>query len=212
MRKSLLYIYIFPLMIGLFTAKCFAAAEWGVRPTEWIDTPTAASPITEVGGNFFLDQHPQTDNGGSCFWANKFLAQTFTPTVSGQLHHVDLDINVWSGTPSVPATISIVETIAGEPSGLIIGSVTKPSLTLGWYSFDFMSESVTLMSGVQYGIVLSNDEPSDGLAIQWDDKPYPGGTLCSGNGHLPETGKYITLLDHSAMLIWLSAHGWSQSR
>ncbi len=140
-----------------------------------LGTQSFAAPI--------LDQHHEPDNyGGSYFWAEQFLAQTFTPSISDQLHHVDLIIDVWTGQPSLPATISIVETISGEPSGTTLGSVNVPSLTLGWYSFDFLSESMMLTAGMQYGIVLSNDdpyqaEPSDGVGIVWEGNPYPGGTL-----------------------------------
>jgi len=139
---------------------------------------------TQGFGTPILDQHQESwHGGGAYFWAEQSFAQTFIPSVGDKLDHVEFLVDTWTDVPSVPATISIVETVAGEPSGAIVGSVTVPQLQLGWYMVDFSSESMMLAAGTQYGLVFSNNDPgqddgtTDGLGIEWDGNPYPGGTL-----------------------------------
>jgi hypothetical protein len=133
-----------------------------------------------------LDQSQETwDGGGAHFWAERSLAQTFTPAVGGQLDHVDLLIDAFGpgADPSVPATVAIVETVGGVPEGDVLGSVDVAGFYEGWNSIGFLSESVSLAVGTRYGIVLSDDDPdpgtppTDGLGIVWNTEPYPGGEL-----------------------------------
>jgi len=136
-----------------------------------------------AGPGAVLDQFQEQVGGGGYFWAERYLAQTFTPAVGGQLDHVDLLISTWDGDPSYPATISIVETTGGVPDGVVLGSVNVPGFVLGWNTVDFLPASVFLAAETQYGILLLNDDadyntnPTDGLAIMWDTNPYPCGEL-----------------------------------
>ena len=138
---------------------------------------------TESFGGPVLDQYQENEDGAAAFWQHRFLAQTFTPSISNQLHHIDIIGHGWAAdTPSYPATISIVETVGGAPSGTVLGSpVTVPHLEVGWQTIDFSSESIGLTAGVQYGLVFSGDGPltpgANALGIQWNGNPYPGGTL-----------------------------------
>jgi transposase InsO family protein len=122
------------------------------------------------GGRTQLNESPKNSGG-------------LTPSITGLLGQVDLKIDAWLGQPFYPATISVVETVGGEPSGVVLGSVSLPSLAMGWYEVDFSVQSVFLTSDEQYGIVLANDDvdpllvPTDGVAIQWHGDPYLGGTL-----------------------------------
>jgi len=127
-----------------------------------------ASPI--------LDQSQEVFNGSAAVDIQGSLAQTFTPLVSRQLDHVDLHICDEYGNPTVPATISIVQTVAGAPTGATLGQVVVSGFTIdtaydvnndgtidvsgGWNSIDFLPESVELTAGTLYAIVISNNDPS----------------------------------------------------
>ncbi|NIA07858.1 MAG: hypothetical protein GWP14_09560 [Actinobacteria bacterium] len=138
-------------------------------------TAALASPV--------LDQSQELSNGGSAFFHWVSLAQTFTPGINGDLDHVDLKIEGFNQHDVLPATISIVETVAEAPSGSILGSVVNASISVGWNSIDFASQSITLLAGTKYGIVLSNADsnkdisPTDSFRIQWDSNPYASGAL-----------------------------------
>jgi hypothetical protein len=128
-----------------------------------------------------FDQDQSLQNGGAAFWAQNPLAQTFTPSVDGQLAYLDINIYPWAEA-SVPATISIVNTVDGAPTGTVLGEVHVSSFMYWWNSFDFRQESVWLRAGTLYGIVLSNDDPSsdppsDAWAVRWDSNPYSQGEL-----------------------------------
>jgi hypothetical protein len=148
-----------------------------------IGVSIGGASTTSAASDAVLDQFQEQDTGGAHFWANSFLAQTFTPSITGLLDQVDLDIDAWDEQPFYPATISVVEVVGGKPSGGVLGSVSLPSLAMGWYEVDFFAESVFLTSGEQYGIVLANDDanefvvPTDGVGIQWRGNRYLGGTL-----------------------------------
>ncbi len=160
---------------GWATTELYADGGIGVS----VGSGSTTSGTTDA----ILDQFQVTDSGGAHFWENAFLAQTFTPSITGLLDQVDLNIDAWDGQPFYPATISVVEVVGRTPSGVVLGSVSLPSLAMGWFEVDFSAESVFLTSGAQYGIVLVNDDadefvvPTDGVAIQWRGNPYPGGTL-----------------------------------
>jgi hypothetical protein len=95
------------LVIGLFPFVVTADSEWLSEPTSGIYDPLIHS---------VLDQSQTSSNGGGYFWAERFFGQTFTPGLSAQLAHVELKIDTWIGQPSMPATISIVNTKIGRAS------------------------------------------------------------------------------------------------
>ncbi len=136
-------------------------------------------PGTTLGT--ILDQAQEDSNGAAAVYATRFVAQTFTPATSGQLEQVDLAIDTLSGLPTYPATISIVGTVGGEPSGAVLGAVSVPGFSMGWNSVSILSQAIYLTAGVQYAILLSNDdpdldaEPTDWWRIRWDVDPYAGG-------------------------------------
>ncbi|MGW8255864.1 MAG: PEP-CTERM sorting domain-containing protein [Thermoguttaceae bacterium] len=146
----------------------------------WESDPISEQPESLLQG--VLDQSQTTSSGGGNFGATRFFAQTFTAGMSGQLAHVDLKTFLFPDHPSVPATISLVQTVNGIPNGTVLGAVVVPSLNDGWNAIDFMDENVLLSSGTLYGIVLSNgpsptDPPNNYLNIQWHDNHYPQGEL-----------------------------------
>ena len=129
------------------------------------------------------DQAQEASDGGSAFYNWISLAQTFTPGTDGTLHHVDLQIQGYSGQATCPATIAIVTTAADVPTATALGTVLNAPLAVGWNSIDFFSQSIALSAGTKYGIVISNTDPNkntsptDALRIQWDTNPYAAGIL-----------------------------------
>ena len=108
------------------------------------------------------------------------IAQTFTAGLSGQLEQVDLYLKNYFDPDLYPSTVSIVNTIDGVPSGSVLGTIYADTLIEGWNSIDFLCEDVLLFGGIQYGIVLNNDDPElhAGPSTQWgaiDSDVYAGG-------------------------------------
>lgn len=159
-----------------------------------------ALPVHRAYAGSVLDQSQETASGYSPIFNNAILAQTFTPSITGQLDHVDL--RTWNayGNPTGPGivtNVSIVETAdAGRPTGTVLAVVQVPQFVLGWNSVDFSAEAIALNAGTQYGIVMANTDPSyltpptDTFLVQWDDNHYPGGILWE----------------------WLPATGWAPAR
>ena len=108
------------------------------------------------------------------------IAQTFTAGLSGQLEKMDLYLKNFFAPDLYPSTVSIVNTIDGVPSGSVLGTIYADTLIKGWNSIDFLSEDVLLVTGIQYGIILNNDDPERyaGPSTQWaaiDSDVYAGG-------------------------------------
>ncbi len=146
-----------------------------------------------AGPGAVLDQVQEDDSGAGAIWAERHFAQTFTPAIGGQLAQVDLLITS-TGDPTYPATISIVETAGGVPTGAVLGSVHVPGFVWGWNWVDLLPASVFLVAETQYGIIFANDDsdfladPTDWWAIKWETNPYPRGEIWE----------------------WLPASGWQQ--
>ena len=144
---------------------------------------------TGAFGSPMLDQSQELSEGGSVVFNFSSSAQTFTPAVSGQLHHIDLNMgdNTYPD-PSHPATISIRETVGDlEPSDTVLGTVNVSGFVLGWNSIDFQGESVSLNAGTRYAIVMENNDtninvnPTDTWRVQWQDNHYLGGAHWARN-------------------------------
>jgi len=96
----------------------------------------------------------------NCAWA-----QTFTPGMSGQLEKIDIYLNHWIDNIiyDYPTVFSIVNVIDSTPSGSVLGKVTVSHFSVGFNSIDFLPESINLVAGVKYGIVISSDDPKQNL-------------------------------------------------
>ena len=122
------------------------------------------------------------------------MAQTFTAGINGQLAKIDLYLENIFGTDLYPTTVSIVNVSNGTPSGSVLGQVFAENLTTGFNGINFLSESVFLAAGTQYGIILSNDDSEryTGTSTQWRstvNDVYDGGSLW----------------------VWMADSGWVQS-
>jgi hypothetical protein len=131
----------------------------------------------------------QIDDVWGTLCAEWHWAQTFMPGITGRLESIDINLrNIrdlalpGSGPPSYPLTISIVNTIESKPCGTVLGEVYVEELINGFNNIKFLSKSVFLTTGTQYGIVVSNDDPnafddgSDAWGLAYNDT-YGGGSL-----------------------------------
>ena len=96
---------------------------------------------------------------GDEFHTTQWLAQTFTPGVSGSLSRVDINLACagCSGTPSA-VTVSVRATSAGLPVGSDLASATIPTFSPAGATFKFYSANfaapAALTARTQYAIVV----------------------------------------------------------
>lgn len=146
-----------------------------------------------------LDQSQTSSDGSVAFWNfERAVAQTFTPSISGYLDSLSLEL-LASGDSEAqglvePIHIAIIEWgNSGPPSAggeNILGQVdssleidTSPT----WESFSFLSQNVYLEADTMYAILLANDllypNPvpyrNTGINVQWDGNLYDRGGLWS---------------------------------
>ena len=135
-----------------------------------------------------LDQY-QLDSNGSTLSTG---AQTFTPGITGYLHHIDL----WayaSGTEAAykDITFSLVNAVGSvpsdAPSDLLATTVKSIPTTAAepsnWRNVAFPAD-VWLTSGEQYAIIWSYM----GILVRWNanvSDPYTGGSLCRLLTYIP---------------------------
>lgn len=142
--------------------------------------------VTPALGGGVLDQSQEQTSGGVAIHADNTVGQTFKPSITQQLDHVDLLVSDgWGADPDYASNVAIVETIGGVPSGGVLGDVDVPSWTLGWNSVDFLGENLVLNAGTLYGIVVSNDDPDFQTtptwcwSVEWHNDPYAPGAVWS---------------------------------
>lgn len=139
--------------------------------------------LTELYASPIVDQS-QVNWKGAGWYVNsqRYFAQTFTCGISGQLSHVDILFDTWTGSPDYPSTFSIVNVVNGIPEGSLIGSVYTSGFNLGWNTIDFLSKGVFLNKDTQYAILVSNDDPDSeippSLGLGFDlDNNYSAGMM-----------------------------------
>lgn len=141
----------------------------------------ASSAIAAPAPAVILDQQQELANGGFTLAERRPYAQTFTPAISGQLDHVDLWLcgGVWP--EPFTATISVVKTINGKPTGSVLSSVRLPPLVVDWhwYSISFLDTPLTLDADSLYAILMTSDASEAWMAVaaQWEGDVYPRGAL-----------------------------------
>jgi hypothetical protein len=121
-----------------------------------------------------LDQYNLVADGSIVFDNNQSMAQTFTPSLGGQLVQVDVMAAAQGG---LPALLSIQTVAGGAPGDTVLGSAIIPSWASGsWNSVDLTSESIWLTAGQPYAIVLAGGTDGwNGIAANWGPDAYPGG-------------------------------------
>jgi len=156
---------------------------------------TCAAVLLIVSGlaqGAILDQAQEFVNGITTvgYYGSSYV-QTFTAGISGQLDYIDLHAvgpSGGTGDPGYPTTVGIVNVVGGKPAGPVVAQVDSYRFKNGWNSISFLSQSVYLTAGTQYGIMLDNDdmdlgdEPTLGLSFGCSQvtQVYAGGLLWKG--------------------------------
>jgi len=163
-----------------------------------VDLTTSAGNVllgTSSSGSGTVDQESLTyTQYGDEFNTTQWLAQTFTPSVSGSLTRVDLNFvcGGCSGTPPL-VKVTIRATSGGLPVGSELASANIAFSTVGtpkFYSAIF-SPAATLTKGTQYAIVVRFSAVyAGGLALFTDSAKgsFTGGNdVYAGGGLLIST-------------------------
>lgn len=107
------------------------------------------------------------------FATNIVLAQTFTATRNGFLHHVSLPLTPNSVEEVYPIDLRVVDVSAGVPGTNVLGTSFLPGaeLPLNAYQsrdFFFPSNRIAISAGRQYAMVFSTPSPFYGVSFQAD--------------------------------------------
>ncbi len=109
---------------------------------------------------------------------NKKVGMRFTPTISGKLANIVININsgtsaiTGTGSLKISATQSVVGSLAGIPGTQIGNSVLVPlsSLSPGVANvIDFSSAGVNVTAGTDFQIVIEDSTTSDATQLLLDD-------------------------------------------
>ncbi len=163
-----------------------------------VDLTTSSGNVllgsSSSGGN--VDQENLTYTAyGDEFNTSQWLAQTFTPNVSGSLTRVDVNFfcGGCSGTPPA-VTVSIRATSAGLPVGSDLASATIPTFspiggTFKFYSANFATPA-NLTAHTQYAIVVRLASAYAGGLAYFTDSAlggFTGNDVYAGGGMLIST-------------------------
>jgi hypothetical protein len=133
------------------------------------------------------------------------LAQTFTPSKSGMLSRVGLDLGT-DATASINGWIESVDG-AGMPDDAAIlagGSASVGAGSSGWVYFSF-SPPIPVAAGTKYAIVVASD---DTITAYGSTDTYPGGQAYGKDGPwYPMSDPADLAFHHAAQLGQSEYHG-----
>ena len=125
--------------------------------------------------NSIMDQHQEENRGHAVFWANSYLAQTFTVGISGTLDRIEVGL---VGYSPFTTRIELVETSNGAPTGNLLAYTTK-SFVNGWNSFNFSTAAIHLNAGSKYAFILRNNDPDNDNQINVDNQRDESGAIAA---------------------------------
>lgn len=129
-----------------------------------------------------LDQKQEQYGGGGFVGIDRQVAQTFVPSVSGQLVSVDVYPDWWTQPPPSiePLRLRISGTVNGKPDGnYVMGGVTLP-VRNNWTSVSLREFDIWLDAGTTYALWFTSDDPtldkaSMAVAVNWRPDMYAAG-------------------------------------
>ena len=160
----------------------------------------------------------QTTNSGSGLSINtsSWVAQTFTPSVSGQLTSADVYMFCVSCSGTNPnLTLSLRNATSNLPSGADIATATVPGFNdnqTGSVHTGTFGSPPTLVAGTQYALVLRSTATRTGSYFYVESNtsgsnPYAGGRgATSSSSGSSWTGRAYSLVFHTFMQSGYSAH------
>ena len=140
-----------------------------------------AGPASATTGQ--LDQSYSASGPGGFVEVQQTVAQTFTPSVSGDLTDIGVELWTYTGNPGMPVQVEVTATTAGSPDDSnVLGTGTIASNAIG-SSAAFETTPITgtpyLVAGQQYAIVLSVSTNGSGGYYETStnySNGYAGGT------------------------------------
>ena len=122
------------------------------------DLTSSPGDVTLLDAPVINQQNLSVTNSGFGFNATNWAGQTFTPSVTGQVTRIDLDLFCSTCTGTTPnITVSIRATDAGLlPTGADLASATIPGFSSGsggFFSANF-APPVTLTAGTRYAVIF----------------------------------------------------------
>ena len=128
------------------------ANSYGSATGDPIHVAVVALPI--------LDQS-QSTNWGYAEARGVAVAQTFTPSISGQLDHIALAAYAWNAIPAErPSTFTLLDVSNSKPSTNVLGRVSLPHISTN-FVVSFASQNIYLTAGIQYALAINNDAPTN---------------------------------------------------
>jgi hypothetical protein len=130
-----------------------------------VDTTTSPGDVILSGNTATLDQQNTNVTASSAtFSSTTWVAQTFAPSVTGQLTRADVDLLCSGCTGTTPdITVSVRAVSAGLPTGADLATATITgfsSSTPTFYTANFATPA-TLTAGAIYAIVIRADSDPD---------------------------------------------------
>lgn len=171
----------------------------GVYSGPWLDIPRGEFVLESTGYNSngvavstalinvsvlppaILDQW-QTYFSSTVFtFPGTDFAQTFTPGVDGELHHVELYMFPAHFAQVFPVRVTVVETVGGAPTGTVLAESYVPNVeqTGDPKLAYFRTAPPVLRAGRLYAFIVSPTFQTNGLIIRTahTDNPYPRGAI-----------------------------------
>jgi len=172
---------------GLYTAVWTNAPEGEFTVSATVYNATGAlSGVAEaklfVLPPAVLDQSQSNSGSYASTAPTTLLAQTFTPSVNGELHHIDVPyFPAHFEETNFPVTVTVVETVSGQPSGRVLAQTTIPKANqeTSAKSAFFRSNRPLLRAGQLYAFVISAPLHTWGLRIQmaFESNQYGRGAM-----------------------------------
>lgn len=117
-----------------------------------------------------LDQSQLDFSSGEFVQGNISVAQTFTPSITGDLAELDLFMSNDDTAEGKPLIVSICDTVSGVPGNLLgTEDLNNVGQNYAWYALDFSGLDISLNANTQYAFVLSCPGTFYGI--------YPGGSV-----------------------------------
>ena len=142
-----------------------------------------------------LDQSQTSSNASAHVYSARFVCQTFTPSVSGYLSGISIWLDSTTYAEQAPATIEILQTTGGTPSGSPLWSQSYPTLSQGWFDVPINNGEPYLVLGQTYGLALlsSNTGSLDYSGDAWNMYVPSSGSPSLGSLWENRTGSWGVL-------------------
>lgn len=183
----------------------------GLHTATWTNVPEGEFIVSatgyDAGGNIlsaaeaklFVLPPGVLDQSQSYFTSTVFTtptalyAQTFTPSINGELHHIEVSVFPAHFLETFPVNVTVVETVNGQPIGRVLAQTTiQEAFCCNAF---FRSNRPVLRAGQLYAFIISAPLQTFGLVIRtsWEGNQYRQGSMWRKLGDEPweEAERYV---------------------